>query len=282
MTVSEPTPHTDDSRLFVAALARGMSVLAAFDENNPTMTLPDIAQACGVTKSAAQRFAHTLWTMGYLRKDPKSKRFSLAPRSLQLGMKYLQTSAFVLSGTAFLHTLNRTSQETCSLAEPEGIEMVYVARFATHKEMFVNMPVGIRLPMYCSAGGRAIMACMDDQRVRHILKQSNRVAHTGNTITTLDKLMHEVDFTRKHGFGRSNGEIYAGDITISAAVRGANNTPIGSVNVSVPSSRWQFEEAQAQFGPQVIETARAIGASKTIKNETPYYALSAPLSSEPA
>jgi len=65
-------------------------------------------------------------------------------------------------------------------------------------------------------------------------------------------------------------------------VRGANNTPIGSVNVSVPSSRWQFEEAQAQFGPQVIETARAIGASKTIKNETPYYALSAPLSSEPA
>lgn len=269
---STPTPPPgDDSRLFVAALARGVSVLAAFDEQHPAMTLPELASACGLTKSAVQRFAHTLWTMGYLRKDPKSKRFSLSPLSLQLGMRYLQTSPFVLGGHAFLHTLNRTSQETCSLAEPDGIDMVYVARFATHKEMFVNMAVGTRLPMYCSAGGRAVMSRLDDRRVKEILRQSPRTAYTGNTITTLDKLTQEVEFARKHGFGRSNGEIYPGDITISAPVVAPGGTPVGSVNVSVPSSRWSFEEAQSVFGPQVIETAQAISASRTIHTTPPYY-----------
>nr|WP_236840711.1 helix-turn-helix domain-containing protein [Bordetella pertussis] len=117
---------TEDSPLFVAALARGLTLLAAFSEGRPAMTLPELAEATGLTKSAAQRFAHTLWTLGYLRKNPDSKKFSLSPQSLQLGMQYAQTSPLVLGGNPFLHSLNRTSQETCSLAEPDGLDMVYV------------------------------------------------------------------------------------------------------------------------------------------------------------
>ena len=76
-------------------------------------------------------------------------------------MKYVQTSPLVLGGNPFLHSLNRNCQETCSLAEPDGLDMVYVARFATHKEMFVNMPVGMRLPLYCTAAGRAVLSRLD-------------------------------------------------------------------------------------------------------------------------
>ena len=36
-------------------------------------------------------------------------------------MKYVQTSPLVLGGNPFLHSLNRNCQETCSLAEPDGL-----------------------------------------------------------------------------------------------------------------------------------------------------------------
>jgi len=166
------TVAPEDSPLFVAALARGLTLLAAFSEGRPAMTLPELAEATGLTKSAAQRFAHTLWTLGYLRKNPDSKKFSLSPQSLQLGMQYAQTSPLVLGGNPFLHSLNRTSQETCSLAEPDGLDMVYVARFATHKQMFVHMPVGMRIPMYCAAAGRAVLARLEPDRARRLLQQS--------------------------------------------------------------------------------------------------------------
>jgi len=272
MTATAP----EDSPLFVAALARGISLLTAFTEGRPAMTLPELAEATGLTKSAVQRFAHTLWTLGYLRKDPLSKKFSLAPWSLELGMKYARTSALVLGGSPFLHALNRTSQETCSLAEPEGGDMVYVARFATHKEMYVNMPVGMRLPLYCTAAGRAVLSRLDESRARELLERRERIAYTPGTLTDMDALLAELDFARRHGYARSNGEYYPGDITISAPVLDAGGTPVGAVNVSVPSSRWSFEQAQAVFGPQVLETAHAIGASRTVGRSRPFFELEPP------
>lgn len=240
------------------------------------MTLPELAEAAGLSKSSVQRFAHTLWTLGYLRKDPASKKFSLAPWSLELGMKYVQTSPLVLGGNPFLHTLNRNSQETCSLAEPDGLDMVYVARFATHKEMFVNMPVGMRLPLYCTAAGRAVLAKLDPAVARGLLERCDRKPYTADTITDIDALLAELDFARRHGYARSNGEFYPGDITVSAAVLDAGGTPLGAVNVSVPSSRWSFEQAQAVFGPQVVETAHAISASRTLGRSHPFYEMEPP------
>jgi len=272
MSASSP----EDSPLFVSALARGISVLHAFSESRPAMTLPELAEATGLTKSAVQRFAHTLWTLGYLRKHPASKKFSLAPLSLELGMRYTQTSTLVLGGNPFLHSLNRTSQETCSLAEPDGTDMVYVARFATHKQMFVHMPVGMRLPLYCTAAGRAVLSRLEPARARALLERCRRVPHTASTLTDMDALMHELDFARRHGYARSDSEFYPGDITISAPVLDAGDTPIGSVNVSVPSSRWSFAEAQAVFGPQVLETAHAIRASRTLGRTQPFYEMAAP------
>jgi IclR family transcriptional regulator, pca regulon regulatory protein len=39
----------------------------------------------GLGKSAAQRFVHSLRTLGYLRKDEATKQYSLSPRVLELG-----------------------------------------------------------------------------------------------------------------------------------------------------------------------------------------------------
>jgi DNA-binding IclR family transcriptional regulator len=266
----------EDSPLFVTALARGISLLRAFSEGRPEMTLPELAEATGLGKSAVQRFTHTLWTLGYLRKDPVSKKFSLGPWSLELGMKYAQTSALVLGANPFLHALNRSSQETCSVAEPDGLDMVYVARFATHKEMFVYMPVGMRLPLYCTAAGRAVLARLDPAVARSLLERSERKACTPATLTGLDELLAELEFTRRHGFARSNGEYYPGDITISAPVLDAAGTPRGAVNVSVPASRWSFEQAQAVLGPQVMETAHAISVSRTLGRSHPFYDMEPP------
>ncbi len=66
----------NESPLYVQSLATGLAVLEAFTIERPTMNLPEIAEAAGVTKSAAQRFTHTLVALGLLRKDLVSKRYS--------------------------------------------------------------------------------------------------------------------------------------------------------------------------------------------------------------
>lgn len=256
-----PNEPVEDSPLYITSLARGLQLLAAFREDRPSMKLAELADAAGMTKSAAQRFTYTLVALGYLRKNDVTKSYSLAPRSLEVGLRYLQTSQLVKNANPYLHSLNRTCLETCVLAELDGTDVVYIARFPTQREMFVNMPIGMRLPVYCTASGRAMLSKLPQQHASELIAACNRVAYTPETITDPARLEALLADARANGFAWANGEYYNGDINVSAAILAPNGTPVGAVNVSLPSSRWTLVSAIAEIGPQVIETARAIGGS---------------------
>ena len=211
--------------------------------------------------------------MGYLRKDPASKKFSLGPWSLELGMKYVQTSPLVLGGNPFLHSLNRNCQETCSLAEPDGGHGVRGA--FRHAQGNVREHAGRHAPAAVLHGGGARGAVAAGSDVAHgLLERSDRRSHTAATITGMDALLAELEFARRH-VCTFNGEFY-GRHHRQRRRAGCRRHPLGAVNVSVPSSRWSFEQAQAVFGPQVVETAHAISVSRTLGRSYPFYELEPP------
>ncbi len=263
--------HSASSALFVNALARGLTVLRAFKEGHSWMSLQDLANETGLTKSAIQRFTHTLWVMGYLRKDPDTRRFALSPQTLEFGREYTTGNPLVSHAQTYLHALNRATGETCSLSEPVGQQVIYVARFAAHKEMFVQMPIGMRLPAYCTAAGRAILAYLDPAVATQILRSSDRIAHTATTITDMDALLAELDTVRRLGYSISNGEYYVADMTVSAAIFNSERLPIGAINVSVPLSRWSLDEVHQKLAPQILEAARAISALNLNHIKQPFY-----------
>ncbi len=229
------------------------------------MKLAELAQAANMSKSATQRFAYTLVTLGYLRKNEITKEFSLAPRSLEVGLRYLQTSPLVNGSNPYLHSLNRACEETCCLAEPDGLDMVYVSRFPAHKEMFVNMPLGMRIPMFCTATGRAILSRLSLDTAMDMLERSNRVPYTTNTIIDLDRFKDLLEEADVNGYTWADSEYYSGDINIAAPILDPSGAPVASVNIAAASSRFTLAQAKAELGPQVIETARAISGSGAVR-----------------
>ena len=100
-----PTTHRQDvadrstSPDYVQSLARGLSVIRAFDAQRPRQTLSDVARATGLTRATARRFLHTLVELGYV--DTDGSVFWLTPRVLDLGYSYL--SAMPLADLAQPH-----------------------------------------------------------------------------------------------------------------------------------------------------------------------------------
>ncbi|MDN5655669.1 MAG: helix-turn-helix domain-containing protein, partial [Kocuria sp.] len=54
------------SEAYVQSLARGISVLRAFDADHASMSLSEVAQKTGLTRATARRFLHTLVELGYV------------------------------------------------------------------------------------------------------------------------------------------------------------------------------------------------------------------------
>ena len=251
-------PKEKLSPLFNRSLEKGIVILQSFSAKRRTMTLAELAEAAQISRGSAQRSVHTLQAMGLVLKHPSTRRFQLSTKVMTIGCNYLEADSLIDVANPFLAKLSSTCNETTNLTEADGLEMVYVARFPSHKHIPIHVPIGRRLPMFCTSAGRAFLAGLPDPEVLSILKASERRAYTPYTCTEVAALMQLVRQARTRGFAFNNQEYYLGDFNVAAPVLNARGRSIASIHVSAPGVRWTLDDAMKRLGPMVIEYARAV------------------------
>jgi IclR family transcriptional regulator, pca regulon regulatory protein len=249
--------------LFNSSVQKALAMLETFGGERRTLGLAELAAAAGMTISSAQRSIHTLLRVGYLRRDARLRRWVLTPRALSLTEAYLSGHTLLEHATAHLIALNQASGESVSLSEPDGNDMVFIARFPSLQPFHIHMPVGRRLPMYCTASGRAYLSALPAAAARRILTRSRLAAHTSQTLTDLQQIWKRIDAARESGYAWSDQEYYRGDVTIAAPVLGEDGQPLAAVNISAPTSRWTLAQLRAKLSPLLLQSAQAASLGHT-------------------
>jgi IclR family pca regulon transcriptional regulator len=261
-TATNTAPKRDprQSPLFVRSLEKGLKVLSAYDASHRRLGLGEVARRTGLSKSAAQRFTHTLHALGYLRQDKETRAYGLSPQVLALGFAYLRSDELVTRATPHLLDANKRCEETVNLTEPDGLQIVYVARVPSRHVVSVDVVLGTRLPMFCTAPGRAILAYLPEDEARDLIDRSKRVQWTPHTVTDREALMRILEDVRQRGYCIAEQETYLGDMSIAAPVLDSAGRPVAAVNIAVPTTRWSQADCRRQLVPTVLETARVISA----------------------
>lgn len=253
-----------NSPLFNNSLAKGLDMLAKFRNQRNGLSLVELAELTGMTKSSAQRCTFTLESLGYLTKDPKTRKYKLSPKVLEIGFNYIGNNMLVDFANPYLHNLNKETGETVNLAEPYGSNVIYVSRFQSMSHIVAYMSVGTVIPMHCSSSGRAIMSTYPREQQERILDASHLHAYTDKTVTDTDTILRAVESCRTTGIAYTIEEYFPDDLSLACAIIGANGQAIGAINLSVPSSRWTLDDALARFGPQIKQAAFAVSSLKTL------------------
>ena len=156
--VTEPEEASGErqasEREWVESLARGLTVIRAFNATRPAMTLSQVAAATGLSRATARRLLHTLQTLGYVRGDART--FSLTPRVLELGTSYLSALSLPEIVQPHLESLSRRLDESVSAAVLDGDEIVYVARVSVRRIVSVAITIGTRLPAATTSMGHVL------------------------------------------------------------------------------------------------------------------------------
>ena len=244
--------------LFNQSLAKGLQVLCAFDAGHRTLTLSEIGQRTGMTKASAQRSVHTLQVLGYIGKHPRTQRFRLLPRVVELGFNYLDAHPLITVAHSYLAQLARDSGETATLTEPNGDHMVYLAQVLTTQHIPVLTPVGSQVPMYASSCGRAYLSQLPPEQAHDWLARMERPQRTRATQTQLHDLAQHLQHCRDKGYATNCEELFLGDMGLAAPVLNVSGQVVGAVHVAPPTSRWSMADAQRQLAPMVMACARAI------------------------
>ncbi len=267
MTRAQPRTESSDvsvrkeratDTLMVMSVEKAFRVLAALGPQNPTLSLSQIAVASGMDMSTAQRFAHTLTKLGYLRKDPDTKRFELTPKTLQLGYQFLRSNRLVERATPYLQHLSQETEETVNLTLLDDTEIIFVARFVSRHMLNTDVVIGTRMPAYCTAPGVAMLSQLPEKEALTVLKKSDLKAITRSTTWRLSVLQAKLKTSAEQGFATAFSEFYQGDGSVAAAILSPEGRPEGAVNVSVSLSRYTPEDVVKRFAPLVVDCGRAM------------------------
>jgi IclR family pca regulon transcriptional regulator len=256
-----PPPDDAANPLFNQSLEKGLAVLCAFSAQRRTMTLTEVAEQAGISKSSAQRMIFTLEQLGFVRKHPQTRRYQLTPQVMRVGYSYLTANPLIDLANPYLSELTNITTETSCLTEVDGLEMVYVARFISAQFVPVHMPIGSRIPMYCTASGRAYLSALPEEEALVLLRASDRVVHTRHTITDEVAILAELAQVRQRGYAVNREELFLGDMTLGAPVIGHQGRPVAAVHIVAPTSRWTLNEAEARLGPALVACARSLSNS---------------------
>ena len=258
-------PAAGRDPLFNSSVEKALAILEAFNGERRSLSLAELAARAGVTGSSAQRCTHTLVRLGYLKRDTLLRRWVLTPRALTLAEAYLSGHVLLEQATTHLIDLNQASGESVSLSEPDGVDMVFIARFPSLKRFYIYMPVGRRLPMYCTASGRAYLSALAPPVAQRLLRRSELKALTPLTLTDPRQIGRRIQAAREAGYAWSDQECYRGDLTIAAPVLGDAGEPLAAVNISAPTSRWTLSELRSKLAPLLLQTARAASSGHTAR-----------------
>ena len=150
------------------SLERGLAILSAFDSERPLIGVSELSRELSLSRSTAHRYIATLAQLGYLQQDPDSKRYRLEPKVLDLGFSAINSMDVREISAPHLRRLSDETGHTVNLAILDGIDVVYIERCRTaqpgQREIDLNLHVGARLPAYCTAMGKAILAFVAEDR----------------------------------------------------------------------------------------------------------------------
>lgn len=257
--VQEETLSPDD-RDFVTALASGLEVILAFDDNHPRMTLSEVATRTGMNRARARRFLLTLHALGYVRKQ--QRHFELAPKVLQLGYSFLSANNYRSVIQQYLEDITAESGESSSLGVLDGDDVMYVARSAAkHRLMAITLSVGTRLPAAHTSMGRVLLAQLPDPELDAYLERVELKPYSDKTITDKAELRKCILKVRQQGYAISDQELDPGLRSLAVPAFDANGRLLGAINISTNAARIDLKTLTSTFLPLLQEKARLIRAN---------------------
>jgi len=244
--------------LFVASLEKGFRILEAFRESPGDLGLTEIAERTGLDKSAAQRFTNTLQELGYLDKDPRSRRYRPAVKLLDMSFTYMRHSHLSEVAVARLIAASKVYGTTVNLCLLDDTEIIYTVRIPHENTAFLATVPGRRLPAFCTAGGTIILAFRPEEEMIAVVDASDRKPITDATIVERDAVLARIADARSLGYGIGVSQALPNEISVAAPVLDEQGMAIAAVQIPVYMPPWTEDEVREKLAPLAIETARAI------------------------
>ncbi len=233
------------------AVERALNILEAAAHRREGLTNSEISRKLGIPKSSASYILRTLDRRGYLRRDGETGRYRLGLKILSLGGDVRANLDLAEIALPFMQALQERIHLTVHLAVLDQGEAVYIEKVEAPGFFKVNTWVGRRMYLHSTSVGKCLIAWLPKPEVESLLHHQGLKKRTPKTITSLGKLVAELELVRAQGHAVDDEENSLGARCVAVPISGANGAAIAALGVS--GTLTQMEEANL---PRILEALK--------------------------
>lgn len=232
------------------ALGKAFAVLAAFDCNDVTRGVSDLARELGLPKGTVHRILAELVEVGFVDRTPGG-RYQIGMRLFELGT--LATKPAVLRNAAlpYLHALYHATDFTVYLTVLDGLYAVHLERLPAKHRPEIDARWGGRWSLHCSSVGKVLLAYSPPDLFDDYTSRPLR-SFTPFSIRDRHRLRKHIDQVRADGYATSEQEAILGVYGVAAPVFDGNGSIVASAAVA------GHERTVLRFKSHTVRTASAI------------------------
>ncbi|GAA2214539.1 IclR family transcriptional regulator [Nonomuraea monospora] len=237
-----------------ASLRRALTVLDHV-RAHPGLTLTQLAEAVGLSKSTVLRLTAPLIEAGLLDRDRDSGLYRLGHGALRLGQAYLDTLDLRAVAAEESHRLMAEVGETVHLVVPDHPHVVYIDKVENEASVRMASRIGSRGPVHCTAVGKAILAWQPAELLTGLVLEPR----TRHTITDVERLRAELAQIRRRGYAVDDRENEPEVRCVAAPIFDHQDAVAAAVSVSGLTSRITAARVR-ELGPLVAAAAARISS----------------------
>lgn len=253
MPPSPPKPLLrEDSQ--APATERTLAILELLGRHRLGLTLSEIARQLDLPVNTVSRIATTLQQRGYLQRREDDKRFVLTHKLFDLARPHVREKSLVLCALDALKWLRDTTGETTQLLAPVNHKVTIIEQCVSTQPIKVSSTVGLQVPMYSCAPGKAILAALPVRELDAFFSSVTLKQFTATTLATRSALAADLAKTRQRGYAIDLAEGLEGIHCAAAVILDDYAYPVAAITVMAPAFRLKPERF-AEMGRACAEAA---------------------------
>lgn len=233
------------------AVERALTMLETVALEPEGLSNAEISRKLQIPKSSASYILRTLEKQGYLSRKPETGKYQIGLKILSLGRGALTGLDVREIALPIMRRLMHKTEIACHLAILDGPVAVYIEK--VEPEGFIKMDtwVGRRMPVHATSVGKALIAHIPEERLQRMIKERGMEKRTPKTITTLPRLLKELEKVRAQGFAVDDEENNLGARCLGAPIFNQEGRVEASFGLS-----GTINQVNAETIPRIVEALK--------------------------
>ena len=221
----------------VQSVERAIDILDCLTEYPKGCGIGELAKNLSLSKSTIHRIITTLKFKEYVTQDKENDKYQLGIKVLNLSSSVINSMDLIHIARPYIHEFANKVDEVIHLCVPDESysNIIYVDKVSsenTTRTITMSSRIGKKAPIYCTASGKLLLSQFSDDKIKDLLKNTNFVRYTKNTITDIDIFLDEIHTIRKDLYSTDNVEYDTGVICIAVPIFNRTNKIVAAISLS--------------------------------------------------